>query len=306
MRKVTSLLNRSISLLAVSLLMLGGCQSDDSSNQAADPARANVDAMSREHARDNTSPSPATDVDPARPILSQAMPYTENGEELVYGYFAAPQDMFEPLPAVIMIHEWWGLNDNIRAMADRLAGEGYIVFAVDLYEGKLASDPAEARALMLEVVEEPERAEDNIRAAYEFLSETAGAPRIGSLGWCFGGSWSLNAAKLFPEDLDATVIYYGQVSIDEEMLRPISAPILGLFAAEDTGIPVTSVQAFEKALRQLRKTHEIHIYPEVGHAFANPTGNNYHAESAEDAWERTLAFFDRYLAIHDSSEQSSE
>jgi carboxymethylenebutenolidase len=224
------------------------------------------------------------------------MPYTEYHDELVYGYFAAPADMFEPMPAVIMIHEWWGLNDNIRAMADRLAGEGYIVFAVDLFAGDVASSPAEARQLMLEVIEDPESANRNIMEAYEFVSETAGAPRIGTLGWCFGGGWSLNAALLLPDELDASVIYYGQVTADEDKLRPVSTPLLGLFGAEDRGIRVESVEAFRAALENLRKDYEIHIYPGVGHAFANPTGNNYDAASANDAWRRTLEFLGRHLA----------
>jgi carboxymethylenebutenolidase len=205
--------------------------------------------------------------------------------------------MFEPLPAVIMIHEWWGLNDNIRAMADRLAGEGYIVFAVDLFNGKVATSPGEARVLMTQAIEDPEAANENIRAAFNFVSSTAGAPRIGVIGWCFGGGWSLNTARLFPEELDASVIYYGQVTDDEELLRPIGAPILGLFGAEDTGINVESVRAFEAALGRLRKNYEIHIYPGVGHAFANPTGTNYNAAAAEDAWRRTLEFLDLHLSI---------
>jgi carboxymethylenebutenolidase len=223
------------------------------------------------------------------------MPYTESGDELVYGYFAAPADVAEPLPALIVIHEWWGLNDNVRAMADRLAAEGYMVLAVDLYGGKTADTPGAARELMLEVVEEPETAKANIRAAYQFL-EVAGAPRIGSLGWCFGGGWSLTAAQMFPDDLDASVIYYGQVTGDEEKLRPINAPILGLFAANDTGIKVESVEAFREALERLRKEHEVHIYPDVGHAFANPTGNNYSADAATDAWAKTLDFLERHLS----------
>jgi len=200
------------------------------------------------------------------------MAYTEYRDELVHGYFSAPADMFEPLPAVIMIHEWWGLNDNVRAMADRLAAEGYIVFAVDLYAGEVAQTPDEARGLMMQAVEDPESANDNIRAAYDFVKRTAGAPRIGSLGWCFGGGWSLNTARLFPDDLDASVIYYGQVTADEEVLRPINTPILGLFAAEDAGIKVASVEEFRDALERLRKNYEVHVYPGVGHAFANPTG----------------------------------
>jgi len=257
--------------------------------------------MSREHANDTTEPSPAAELAPARAVISDPkMPYAEVGDELVYGYFAAPSDVFEPLPAIIVIHEWWGLNDNVRAMADRLAGEGYMVLAVDLYGGKTADSPNVARALMLDVVEDPAPAQENIRAAYEFLT-TAGAPRIGSLGWCFGGGWSLNTAQLFPEELDAAVIFYGQVTGDEEKLRPITAPILGLFGADDTGIKVDSVEAFRASLERLRKDHEIHIYPDVGHAFANPTGTNYNAEAATDAWARTLEFLGRHLVPADGS-----
>jgi carboxymethylenebutenolidase len=285
-----------------SALMLVACDTDrahtDDASRAA--ALANVEAMSREHANDTTQASPAAEVAPARPVISQTMAYTEYKDELIYGYFSAPADMFEPLPAVIMIHEWWGLNDNIRAMADRLAGEGYIVFAVDLFNGKVATSPGEARVLMMEAVEDPEAANQNIRAAFSFVSDTAGAPRIGVIGWCFGGGWSLNTAKLFPDELDASVIYYGQVTDDEESLRPIGAPILGLFGAEDTGIKVESVRAFETSLGRLRKNFEIHIYPGVGHAFANPSGENYNAAAAQDAWRRTLEFFDLHLSIDET------
>jgi len=284
-------------LLAGGLFLTGCDKSADTTSEAEKAAgRENVEAMSREHAEDTSEPSPAAQLAPARAVISDpAMPYTESGDELVYGYFAAPADVAEPLPALIVIHEWWGLNDNIRAMADRLACEGYMVLAVDLYGGKTADTPGGARELMLEVVEDPETAKANIQAAYEFL-ELAGAPRIGSLGWCFGGGWSLSAAQLFPDDLDASVIYYGQVTNDEDRLRPVSAPILGLFGADDAGIKVDSVEAFRDALESLGKEHEIHIYPGVGHGFANPTGKNYSANAAEDAWEKTLDFLQRHLS----------
>lgn len=292
-----------ISAIVILMLTLGGCGSDQAeSDEAAMAAgRENVDAMSREHANDTTEPSPGAQIAPRQPVISQTMAYTEYRDELVYGYFSAPADMFEPLPAIIMIHEWWGLNDNIRAMADRLAGEGYIVFAVDLFHGKVASTPGEARVLMMEAVEDPEPARANIRAAFDFVNNTASAPRIGSLGWCFGGGWSLNTAQLFPEELDAAVIYYGQVTDDEDLLRPIGAPILGLFAADDAGIKVASVEAFRDALERLRKNYEVHIYPGVGHAFANPTGRNYDAATADDAWRRTLEFFDLHLSIGEAN-----
>lgn len=251
--------------------------------------------MTHEHATDNSEPSPATQIEPQRAVVSERLPYGEVGDELVYGYFVFPADMIEPLPAVIMIHEWWGLNDNIHAMADRLAGEGYIVLAVDLFGGAVATTAEAARQLMLGVVENPEPAYENIRAAYTFVNDIAGAPRIGSLGWCFGGGWSLNAAMTFPDELDAAVIYYGQVSDDEEQLRPVNVPILGLFGARDTGIKVASVQAFEAALQRLRKPHSIHIYPDADHAFANPSGKAYNASVADDAWQKTLEFLAQNL-----------
>ena len=289
-----------LALLLTFALPLSGCGEKDAAPDQAEveAGRETVDGMSREHAEDSAEPSPAAELMPAQEVIADArMPYTESGDELVYGYFAAPADVFEPLPAIILIHEWWGLNDNVRAMADRLAGEGYMVLAVDLYHGSTATTPEGARQLMLEVVEDPEPAKANILDAYKFL-ETAGAPRIASLGWCFGGGWSLAAAQLLPDRLDASVIYYGQVTADEDKLRPINAPILGLFAGDDTGITVESVEAFREALERLRKEHEIHIYPGVGHAFANPSGRNYDAAAAENAWSKTLEF----LAAHLSSE----
>ena len=127
------------------------------------------------------------------------------------------------------------------------------------------------------------------------MSKIAGAPRVASLGWCFGGGWSLNTALLFPEDLDAAVIYYGQVTDDETRLSPLEVPILGLFGSEDRGIKVDSVRRFEAALERLGKNYEIHVYEGAGHAFANPSGNNFNAEYADDAWRRTLDFLRGHL-----------
>lgn len=287
--------------LASLALLVAACDSGNSDSENADreAGRANVDAMTREHADDTAEPSPAAQIAPQRDVISERLPYAEVNNELVYGHFVFPSDMVDPLPAIIVFHEWWGLNDNVRAMADRLAGEGYIVLAVDLFGGKTATSPEQARQQMSTVVEDSKPAAENIRQAFEFVNTTAGAPRTGSLGWCFGGGWSLNTAILFPDELDATVIYYGQVTDDEERLRNISSPILGLFGAEDKGINVESVQAFEAALERLRKNHEIHIYPGADHAFANPTGNAYNAEVAEDAWRRTLDFLSLHLAIED-------
>ncbi len=285
--------------LACLALLVSACESGDSGSSNADveAGRANVDAMTREHAGDTTDPSLAAQIAPQRPVVSERLPYAEVNDELVYGHFVFPADMVEPLPAIIVIHEWWGLNDNVRAMANRLAGEGYIVLAVDLFNGSIADSTQQARQQMLAVVDNPESATDNIRQAYDFVNTTAGAPRIGSLGWCFGGGWSLNTAMLFPDELDATVIYYGQVTDDEDKLRGINSPILGLFGAEDKGITVDAVQKFQAALERLRKNYDIHIYPGADHAFANPTGNAYNAEVADDAWHKTLEFLHHHLVV---------
>ncbi len=286
-----------IALIAVSWLV-AACDTSGTSPAVSDQAagQANVRAMAQEHADDTSDPSDAAQIVPSRSVISEFLPYAEVDQELVYGHFVFPSNMIEPLPAIIVIHEWWGLNDNVRAMANRLAAEGYIVLAIDLFGGKVADTASQARELMVSVVEHPDLAAENIRQAYNFVDDTAGAPSIGSLGWCFGGGWSLNTAMLFPDKLDASVIYYGQVTEDEDKLRPISAPILGLFAAEDRGIRIESVRAFEQSLERLRKNYEIHIYPDVGHAFANPTGRNYNAEAAEDAWQKTLDFLSQNLS----------
>ncbi len=282
-------------LASIVLLAMAACSDGNKSDGTDSAARANVDAMSREHANDSATPSPAAGIAPGRAVVAERLPYAEVDEELVYGHFVFPADMVEPLPAVIVIHEWWGLNEGIKAMADRIAAEGYIVLAVDLFGGGVATSPAEARDLMLKVVETPEPANENLRQAFSFLRDTAGAPSIGSLGWCFGGGWSLNAALLIPDELDAAVIYYGQVTNDEERLQALNAPLLGIFAADDRGIPVASVREFETALEHLRKDFEIRVFDGVGHAFANPTGNNYNREAAEEAWSMTTEFLQTHL-----------
>ena len=241
---------------------------------------------------------PATpDTATQRAVVSDRLPYGEVDEELVYGHFVFPSDMIEPLPAVILIHEWWGLNDTVRAWADQLAAEGYIVLAVDLYQGKTASSPAAARELMTSIVENPDAATANIQSAYEFVTETAGAPRTGAVGWGLGGTWSLNTAMMFADELDAAVVFYGQVISDEGKLRPVSAPLLAFFGDKDRTVSSESVAAFEKSLQRLRKNYEIEMYPGIGTGFSNPTNNNYNREAADDAWQRMLEFLELHLTV---------
>jgi carboxymethylenebutenolidase len=178
-------------------------------------------------------------------------------------------------------------------MARRLAGEGYIALAVDLYEGVVATDREGAMAAMRSVDEGGATA--NLRAAHEFLKQRQGATRVGVIGWCFGGGWSLNTGIDLGDEIAATVIYYGRLTTDRERLAGLSSPVLGLFGSEDGGIPVSSVRAFEAAMRQLGKDPSIQVYEGADHAFANPSGERYDAPAAEDAWKRTTTFFAEHL-----------
>ncbi len=195
-------------------------------------------------------------------------------------------------PGVVMIHEWWGLNDNIRQMADNLASQGYIVLAVDLY-GEVTNDSSRARELSSNVRQNPEQAMDNLNGAVEYLKEQ-NADGMASLGWCFGGGQSLSIS-LRNEDIDATVIYYGNLVTDEENLSSLDSPVLGIFGSEDSSIPVDSVELFDSSLDSLGIENEIYIYPGVGHAFANPSGMNYAPDETKDAWDKTLRFLEKHM-----------
>jgi carboxymethylenebutenolidase len=287
-----------VAALLVLAGLVGGCDKDvpQSPGSITTEDLQHVESMAREHATDTTEPSAAAAA-PLQPVNGAMWAYAEVAGELVYGYFVSPQDMVEPLPALIVIHEWWGLNDNMKAMADRLAGQGYMVLAVDLFGGSVAGSPAQARELMLHVVENPNEGRENIRQAYQFLAEAASAPRVGVIGWCFGGGWALTAALELPTELSAAVIYYGQVTDDQDKLRTLQTPILGHFGANDTGIPIASVEQFRDILESLRKDYTIEIYPGVGHAFANPTGQNYNAAAADKAWKMTLEFLNDHMIV---------
>ncbi|HSE83726.1 MAG TPA: dienelactone hydrolase family protein, partial [Thermodesulfobacteriota bacterium] len=119
--------------------------------------------------------------------------------------------------------------------------------------------------------------------------------KIGSIGWCMGGGYSLSLAINSPE-LAGAVIYYGRLVTDKDQLKKINAPIIGFFGEEDRGIPVSSVREFEKTMKELGKDVSVYIYPEAGHAFANEErASSYNASAAKDAWEKTLAFFEKHL-----------
>ena len=203
------------------------------------------------------------------------------------GYLAKPAEDGD-YPGVIMIHEWWGLNDNIKQMAEKLASHGYVVFAVDLYDGQVGTTADEARQLRTSF--EQSQWTENMNTAVSYLQENHSPSSLGSIGWCFGGAQSLNLA-LNNENMDATVIYYGQLVTDTEELTKIDWPVLGIFAELDNGIPPETVKEFEMSLDEVGIQNDITIYPGVNHAFANPSGDRYAPEESKDAWQKTLSFF---------------
>jgi carboxymethylenebutenolidase len=208
-------------------------------------------------------------------------------------YLSLPEGAKAPLPAVLVVHEWWGLNAHIQHWADRLAAEGYAALAVDLYGGKVATTSQEAMALMKQV--DPERALATLQAAHAFLAqdERVRATRTGVLGWCFGGHQALRTAMAVPE-LDAAVMYYGQPVVDPAPLQSIRAPLLAIFGTKDASIPEERVDAFQQALDEAGVRHRVLRF-EAEHAFANPSGKRYDARAASAAWQQVQLFLENHL-----------
>jgi len=212
-----------------------------------------------------------------------------SGDETVQGILYAPAGK-GPFPAIIVIHEWWGLNDWVKEQASKLADQGYVALAVDLYRGKVATTPDMAHEIMRGVPED--RAKRDLHAAFEFLAAQPNVKkdRIGSIGWCMGGGYSLDVALQEPT-LAADVINYGHLATDAGAMKKVNAPILGLFGGQDQGITPDDVHKFEASMKQLGKKIDIKIYDDAGHAFENSTRpDSYRAVDAADAWKRTVDF----------------
>jgi len=218
----------------------------------------------------------------------------KSGDETVQGMLYTPSGK-GPFPGIIVIHEYWGLNDWVKEQSSKLADQGYEALAVDLYRGKVATTPDEAHELMRGVPED--RATRDLHAAFEFLKSQSNVKkdRIASIGWCMGGGYSLDVALQEPT-LTAAVINYGHLAVDADSLKKINASILGIFGGQDRGIPVEDVKKFEQTLKELGKKVEIVIYPNAGHAFENPNNKaGYRADDAADAWKRTVKFLENTL-----------
>jgi carboxymethylenebutenolidase len=218
----------------------------------------------------------------------------KSGTESGSGFLVTPEGK-GPFPAVIVIQEWWGLDDWIKDQARALAKEGYVALAVDLYRGKVTKSQEEAHQLMMGLPQE--RALRDLQGAYAHLASRPDVKkdRIGAIGWCMGGMYTLKLATEEP-GLKAAVAYYGAPP-DAAAIPRIKAAVMGNYGAEDKGPSPEQVKAFEAAMKKAGKTIDVKLYPGAGHAFANPNNpwKGYRPEAAKDAWSRTTAFFAKYL-----------
>lgn len=212
-----------------------------------------------------------------------------DGQELI-GYLAQPEGA-GPHPAVLLIHEWWGLNEGMTILADALAAEGYVVLAPDAYRGRVTAQVPRALWLRLTTPEEQVFADIDAALAYLMSLDNVDTTRLASMGFCFGGGHSLQLGMRQSENLALTILYYGAVVTDPELLRPLTdgQPVLGVFGEEDQTIPVADVLEFEAALNSLDIPNEITIYEGVGHAFLSEENYNQPGP-AMNAWQQTLRF----------------
>jgi carboxymethylenebutenolidase len=294
-------MSRSIAALVLVLsLVVAACGGN------GDSSSSTAEKMAEGHEGDTPTPTEAV-REPTIPVAAEEVAYAQIDEETVTGYLAAPASpdsvltargrdpASASLPGVVVVHEWWGLNDNIRTATRRLAGEGYRALAVDLYGDSTAQTPDRAQALMQAATSNTDRLMRNLRGAHEYLRSDTGAARVAVMGWCFGGGMTFRAVADRPAAFDAAVPYYGTPdAMTRDVIKNLTTPVLAHFGQQDNVVPPKQVEAFQSRLKGLDKDVQIYQY-EAGHAFANPSGENYDAEAASTAWTRTTDFLRMHL-----------
>ncbi|MHC4925149.1 MAG: dienelactone hydrolase family protein [Planctomycetota bacterium] len=287
--------SRSMGLTALSLLLLAACgeaETDAPADAASGAAMTGPRVPAAPTADDQL---PSAIIGEAGPLMGVDLQYLE-GDTLTTGYLAVPEGE-GPFPALIIVHEWNGLVDRVRQVADNFAAEGYVTLAADMYQGRTGSSSEENIALMTEVKETPDGMIANLNAAVAYLKgrdDVTG--RVGAMGWCFGGGVALSFG-LDGDDHEATAIFYGRLVDDPERLAHMDHEVYGTFAELDTGIPTAEVEAFEAALRAAGVENDLHIYDAVNHGFWLRVDGapEVRTEAALDAWQRLKAYLDRTL-----------
>ena len=226
------------------------------------------------------------------PTISKNIVYGQTSDIEHMGYLTEPMDV-ETKSGLIVIHEWWGLNEDIHLMNKQLAGLGYTALAVDLYDGKTASQVRDAFQLSTSLTKNEESALANLKSAYDYLKNQKGLEKIAVIGWCLGGKWSLRASLMLPQEIDATVIYYGSLVNDKVQLATLEMPIIGFVGTKDR-LHQQFIE-FDQNLKDLNKNAKIYVYEGAKHAFANASGIAYESQAAEDSWEKTVEFLNKHL-----------
>ncbi|HXG36998.1 MAG TPA: dienelactone hydrolase family protein [Dehalococcoidia bacterium] len=225
-------------------------------------------------------------------IMWTSVELSQNGSKFA-GYLVRP-NVDEARPGVVVIQEWWGLEPHIKDVVQRFAREGYVAIAPDLYDGRIATEPNEAQKIRmaLDVPQAVQRV--NSAARYLKSQQYSRGQKVGTIGFCMGGMVSL-ATACDSRDIDAAVVFYGRNPDPIEKVENVSCPLLGIYGEADQGIPVSEVERLREALNRFGKQASIHIYPQAPHAFFNDTKESHRPEAAQDAWQKTLAFFRQNL-----------
>jgi carboxymethylenebutenolidase len=274
MKKISLLIVIAASIYSTTFAQVKSCCS---TNATADFAMLGKDAgFQSAHLSPepfNFTPAKGSDITFTTPDSSEAKAFFVKADVSTHNY-------------LFIFHEWWGLNDYIKREAERFASElGNVnVIALDMYDGKVTTNPEEATQLMQSMTKQ--RGEAIITGAQQFIGPSA---KIQTLGWCFGGGWSLQAAILLSEKSKGCVMYYGMPERDEARLRKLSCPVLGIFGSKDNWINKDMVDSFEKQAKNLNKDVKIKFY-DADHAFANPSNPKYSKDFAEDAHAEALKF----------------
>ena len=245
-----------------------------------------------DHENDTPVTSQAALRQPQSLTISDFVIYGKTADQNHKGFLSMPSNS-EKKSGLIVIHEWWGLNEDIHLMTNQLAGLGYPALAVDLYNGQSATEVRDAFQLSANLSKNESLALANLKAAYDYLVEEKGVEKVGIIGWCLGGKWALRGALMLPDQIDATVIYYGSLVDDKEQLSTLEMPIIGFVGTKDR-LHKQFIQ-FDQSLKELNKEASIHIYEGAKHAFANASGIAYEQNAAEDSWNKTVEFLNKHL-----------
>ncbi|MEM7535121.1 MAG: dienelactone hydrolase family protein [Chloroflexota bacterium] len=275
--------------LAAANVLLAGCQP-----VTPPPAEVVVEEDAAESAAEDDAGGDGSDEMAAAGLVTGMVEYPGGADDqALTGYLARPKSG-DPAPIVIVIQEWWGLNEHIKDVTRRFADEGFVALAPDLYHGVVVSEPDEARKLVMAL--DMEAAVGEIQSAIDYLQgqDYVADAKAGVVGFCMGGRLVL-ATSLVEDDLGAGVVFYGS-PLSPDQVGEVKAPLLGLYGDQDRGIPVEAVQAMDEALDGTDVEHEIYIYENAQHAFFNDTReSSYNAEVSADAWAKTLAWFSERL-----------